>query len=188
MLQQRLKEKKMSVYRCSKISGVPYTTLSEMLRGKTKIGNCSDDNVFRLAKALDTTVEKLLSESEDRRPAFETFKSEICHAVKDHGDMDFIAEVLTSDEIRVFWDKQWYPEALYLLAMIDYLSRVNGIPLCTRYDDLRSYSLREPLYPRDIVLLSSVRKNSALKEICSAEAIPEFKRFNIVESEVRNVR
>ncbi len=39
-------------------------------------------------------------------------------------------QVLETDEIRSLYDKHRYPEALYLLAMVDYLSRENGIPLC----------------------------------------------------------
>ena len=30
-------------------------------------------------------------------------------------------DTLESDEIRRLYNKQWYPEALYLLAMVDYL-------------------------------------------------------------------
>ena len=41
------------------------------------------------------------------------------------GDVDFIIHTLESNEIRVLFDRRWYPEALYLLAMIDYLSRIN---------------------------------------------------------------
>jgi hypothetical protein len=61
----------------------------------------------------------------DYRAEFETFKSAICHKVKDMGDMDFIIEILESEEIRRLFQKGWYPESLYLLAMADYLCREN---------------------------------------------------------------
>lgn len=65
-------------------------------------------------------------------------------------------QVLETDEIRSLYDKHWYPEALYLLAMVDYLSRENGIPLCTKYDDIRSRKLKTPVYPVGILLASEV--------------------------------
>jgi len=40
------------------------------------------------------------------RPNFELFKSNICHLVKDMGDMDFIIDVLEANEIRKFFDKK----------------------------------------------------------------------------------
>jgi hypothetical protein len=107
--------------------------------------------------------------------------------VKDRDELDFIVETLQKDEISKYWSKKWYPEAFYLLAMVDYLSRIHGIPLCTRYDEIRAHSLKEPLYPRDVLLLAKLDGDTDAKEKCKREAIPEFLRFNIVESEVRNV-
>ena len=102
-------------------------------------------------------------------------------------EIDFIVTILRSDDIRRYWEKKWYPEAFYILAMVDYLSRINEIPLCTRYNDIRSQSLKKPLYPRDVVMAAKLHSSIDLREQCMREAIPEFLRFNIVESEVRNV-
>ncbi|MCI8646951.1 MAG: hypothetical protein HFE76_09225 [Firmicutes bacterium] len=121
------------------------------------------------------------------RSSFEAFKSNVCHMVKDKGDLDFIIDTLTADEIRTYWKKQWYRESFYLLAMVDYLSRENELPLCREYDDIRGCTLPEPLYPRDIILAARLDASLDLREQSMKEAIPEFKRFNIIESDVRNV-
>ncbi len=121
------------------------------------------------------------------RNNFETFKSNICHLVKDRGDMDFIIDILKTDKIRIYWDREWYPESFYLLAMIDYLSRENGLPLCQDYEDIRSCALLEPLYPRDFNLTAKLNRSLDLRKQSMEEAIPEFKRFNIIESEIRDV-
>lgn len=121
------------------------------------------------------------------RSIFEAFKSNVCHMVKDKGDLDFIIDTLTADEIRTYWKKQWYRESFYLLAMVDYLSRENELPLCREYDDIRGCTLPEPLYPRDIILAARLDASLDLREQSMKEAIPEFKRFNIIESDVRNV-
>lgn len=146
-----IKKEKISVYRCSKESNVPYTTLLDIVKGKTKIEKCTAETVYRLAKVLNIAMEELLEERlEDRklmlyRSDFETFKSNICHLVKDRGDIDFIIDTLKEDKIRLYWDRKWYPESFYLLAMIDYLSRENELPLCQDYEDIRSCTLPEPL-------------------------------------------
>ncbi len=119
--------------------------------------------------------------------SFELFKSNICHRVKDQGDIPFIIDILKSGEIRTRFNKKEYAQALYLLAMVDYLSRENGLPLCSDYRDIRSCKLKEPIYPASILAFSIVTDNERIKDESLDNAIPEFKRFNIVENEVRNV-
>ena len=48
---------------------------------------------------------------------------------------------------------------------------------------MRSMKLEKPIFPASIL----VANNSEWKERAIQESIPEFMRFNIVESEVRNV-
>lgn len=134
----------------------------------------------------------MLLEHNEEQPAnyrcsFETFKSNTCHRVKDLGDIDFIIETLEADEIRKLYDRQWYREALYLLAMIDYLSRINSLPICTNYNDIRCQKLEKPYFPAGIVVSYAATGDESIKNEAVANAIPEFMRFNIVESEVRNV-
>lgn len=125
-------------------------------------------------------------EAQPRLP-FEQFKSSICHRVKDLGDIPFIIRLLESNQIRKFYEKKWYPEALYLLAMLDYLSRVNDVPLCKNYNDIRATKLQRPVYPSSVVVMCEAMNSSEPREDCLQEAIPEFLRFNIVECDVRNV-
>ncbi len=187
MLKDHLTEMNMSVYRCSELSGIPYTTLNDLVREKTKLENCTADTLYRLSKVLNMTMEELLLESGEYRRDFETYKSEVCHYVKINGDVDFVIETLQTNRVRRYWDRKWYPEAFYLLAMVDYLSNQHELPLCSDYDDIRSCSLKEPVYPRDIMLAAKLSPDLDQRELCLKEAIPEFKRFNIMESEIRNV-
>lgn len=38
--------------------------------------------------------------------------------------------------IRTYYEKEWCPECLYLLAMLEYVCRENDVPICEDYDDL----------------------------------------------------
>ncbi|HBP37444.1 MAG TPA: hypothetical protein DD640_01640 [Clostridiales bacterium] len=122
-----------------------------------------------------------------KRGNFELFKSNICHRVNALGDVDFIIDTLEKDDIRKYFQRKWYPESLYLLAMLDYISRINNVPLCTRYDDLRHCKLNQIIYPSGVLTAAAVAKNERIKERSLQEALPEFLRFNIVENDVRNV-
>jgi len=187
IVNQILEQKNMTKYKLAKLAKVPQTTIIDICSGKTKIDKCAAGTIYKLAKALDTSMEHLLSAEIEERPAFEIFKSNVCHRVKEMGDLNFIFSVLKNDDIRKFYNKQWYPESLYLLAMIDFLSRENNIPLCTKYNDLRNARLQETVYPLGVYVMCIATGNEQAKDEGLADAIPEFMRHNIMESEVRNV-
>ena len=69
-----------------------------------------------------------------------------CYEIKEKGDLDFIIETLQSDEVGKYWTQKWYPEAYYLLSAIDYLCRVNDLPICTNYEEIRGTSLKKTIY------------------------------------------
>lgn len=123
----------------------------------------------------------------ENRIDFDLFKSNVCHRLKELGDTEFIIGLLESNAIRKYYDKHWYPEALYLLAMLDYVSRVNGLALCADYDDLRRQKLQEPIYPSSIIAQVLVTGDETIKIKAVEESIPEFIRFNIVEKDIRDV-
>jgi DNA-binding Xre family transcriptional regulator len=182
-----LEEKNITKYQLSKISGVPFATISDISTGKAKIEKCSANTLYKLSKALNVTMEDLVTDSMEYRQSFEVFKSNVCHMVHDMGDMDFIIDTLESDKILKLYRKRWYPECLYLLAMVDYLSCENDLPVCEEYGDIRKARLREPVFPASVIAMCSVSKSEHPKQEIFERAIPEFRRFNIVESEVRNV-
>lgn len=193
MINKLLEEKGITKYRLSKESGVPQTTIIDLCSGKTRIEKCSAETLYRITKVLGVTMESLVEPAlkvkaqVDYRVSFENFKSNVCHRVKDCGDLTFVAETIQSDEIRGYYRKKQYAKAFYLLAMVDYLSRENDIPLYNAYDDIREQKLSEPLYPQSIIALANITEDETVKERSLDEAIPEFRKFNIVESEVRDV-
>jgi transcriptional regulator with XRE-family HTH domain len=192
-INELLAERGITRYRLAKESGVPHSTLKDICSGKAKIENCSGETLYRLARALGVSIETLLADAMERRqldsgrPAFETFKSNVCHSVKDMGDIEFLIDVTKSDSIFTCLENRWYREGLYLLGMADYLCRENGLPLDERYAELRRAKLSEILYPAGVLIMCAALNSDAPKEQSLKEAIPEFLRHNIVEAEVRNV-
>ena len=93
----------------------------------------------------------------EKRCSFELFKSNVCHRLKEQGDIDFLIETLKEDMIRQY------------------------------YDDLRQQKMQKMIYPVGILITASVLSDDSVKEDAVKHAIPEFLKYNIVESEVRNV-
>lgn len=187
ILRDALKKKNITIYRLAKESGLPYATVNDICNGKANLENCSAETVYKIARALNVSMEELIAPCLLKRSSFENFKSTVCQRVKEMGDIDFLIDTLESGDIRTYYNRKWYPESLYLLAMVDYLSKENDVPLDSEYDDIRKCRLEKPVYPASLRAVSVAEgNNNALKE-SEKTAISEFMQFNIVESEVRNV-
>ncbi|WP_313180890.1 helix-turn-helix domain-containing protein [Lacrimispora sp.] len=59
-IQQLLRDKNISRYRLSKISGIPWSTLADIYSGKTRLDRCNVGTLSKLAKALGLSIEELL--------------------------------------------------------------------------------------------------------------------------------
>ena len=186
-IQDAMKNKNMSIYRLAKESAVPYATLNDICNGKARLEKCSAETIYKLARALDVSMEELLAPCFIKRSSFENFKSTVCHRVKEMGDIPFIIDTLERQDIRTYYDRKWYPESLYLLAMLDYISRENDVPLCDDYDDLRRCKLDHPVYPASVRAIAAASEDDKIIREAMKASIPEFRRFNIIESEVKNV-
>ncbi len=62
ILDDLLARRRMTKYRLAVDAGVPHTTLNDIFSGKTKLEKCSAETVYKLAKALNVSME-LLTES-----------------------------------------------------------------------------------------------------------------------------
>lgn len=118
---------------------------------------------------------------------FECFKSNVCHLLKDLGDLEFIRRILIDDPISQFVKSRHAGWALYLLATLDHVSKENDIPLCTRYDNLRKTKLKELAIPAGIKISAELLGNQTVLEKAQKNALPEFLKYNILEGDIRDV-
>ena len=73
-INELLREKGMTKYRLSVLSGVPHATLSELCNGKTSIRKCSVETIYKLAKALDVSMETLVEDALKPQPSKEELR------------------------------------------------------------------------------------------------------------------
>lgn len=117
---------------------------------------------------------------------FELFKGNIKNKIKNDGQLNFIHQTLISNEIETLWNKENALCSLYLLSMVDYLSRLNGIPQYSEYDYIRKHKMEKIVYPLSLRTYSIIM-NISEKSI-TENAIPEFLIHNIVEGDIFNVK
>lgn len=191
-INQLLTNKNMSKYRLSKLTNIPYSTLNDIVNRKTEIMNCSVNTVYKIAQALDVSIETLINTNANSinlniQSDFETFRSNVKQAISVNDPHTFIKYVQNENSIRKLYDEDYYSEAFYLLATVDYLSRIHNIPLLIEYNELRKYKLHDRLYPASVINKANVNRESNILEQSFINSILEFKRFNIVENEIDNV-
>lgn len=187
-MKEILLKKGLSIYQCAKKSGLPYTTVSDIVKRKTSLSKVSAITLYKLSKTFDMTMEELLETEltkEDDLSSWENFKSTIQHQLKEKGDKQFIIDVVQEDTPVHYWENARYRECLYLVAMLDYLCRIHGLDAYSGYDTYRSYKLNKLLLPQDVRLAEELGID--IEKDAMEHAIPEFLKFNILEGDIRNV-
>lgn len=101
-----LESKNMTLYKLSKNSGIPYTTVNDIYHGRTSLDKCSAETVYKLSKELGLSMEELLEPYLRERIGFELYKSSVCHRLKELGDINFIIETLQKDDIGKFFKRK----------------------------------------------------------------------------------
>lgn len=185
-------QRKWTKYKLSKVAQIPYSTLNDLFNEKTSLIKSSGETLYKLAKAFNLSIEELINQdflslNPRNRLDPELFRSAIHHQIKSLGSKDFIRKILSEKSIDTYIEKKWIFEALYMTATLDYLSRLENLPIATRYDDVRNNELESIYYPISLLLLAQINKDPFLLEASFNQSIPEFKRFKIVELDLFNV-
>ncbi len=167
--EKELRKRKTNIRVCSIQSDIPYATLYPIIKGQVDIGTCSYFTVAKLARFLGYRPDEIVYEKED----FQTFRNDIHHRIKNN-ELEFVLEIIESDDVSVYMRHEDYLKALYLVAAVDYISRKNNIPLCDKYNSVRSIQLEKPYYVGDSAFLASNENR----------CIEEFLRFNIYEGDL----
>ncbi len=179
-------------------SGLPESTLRNILSGKTQLDRCESATLLCLADALNTTVEEIVSHYWDECLTGDDYEQQtVVH--DDHSLANFycmvngtIARIHEKGDLHFVWDAcnyRWieqlyaigsYRFALFLLGLVDYLNRKHHLKENPRFDAYRRLTLDQPVYS-----LAILEKNDDAAAFIKAKdeaeccAIPELARFNI---------
>ena len=187
----------------SMMSGVPDSTLRDILSGKAQIDHCEAATIYGIADALGTTVEDVLDhywddclgadDEECGREALHDghtlllFYSTVDRVVQLRQAVEdaSLASCFNSESfIDQLFAEGFYREAFFVLGLTDYLNRKLGKKTDPRFDAYRVYRLDNPVYS-----LSTIEEYDDPKELENAKAyaetyaIPELAAFNIFMTE-----
>ena len=62
LINDYLRDNNVTKYQLSKMAGLPYGTLNDIIKGKTDIARCTGETLQKIANALGCTVDDLLNE------------------------------------------------------------------------------------------------------------------------------
>ena len=181
-------------------SNIPESTLRAILNGKAQLDRCEAATLYNIAYALDVSVEDLLEGYWDAlerdAPAriavhddsslmnFYVLADSMLGRLRATGDLAFIDGIDQNGWIERLYQGREYRCALFLLGMLDYLCRENGVRQVARYDEYRKARLDGPVYAlRTLNVNDDDGAFQRARTEAENSAIPELGRYGIYMTE-----
>ncbi len=184
----------------SACSNIPESTLRDILNGKAQLDRCEAATLYNIAYALDVSVEDILEGYWDAlerdAPAriavhddsslmnFYVLADSMLGRLRATGDLAFIDGIDQNGWIERLYQGREYRCALFLLGMMDYLCRKNGVRQVARYDEYRKARLDGPVYAlRTLNVNDDDGAFQRARTEAENSAIPELGRYGIYMTE-----
>lgn len=159
----------MSAHALSEATGVSYSTIYNLVHGKTTLDKCSYKTVSSIASLFNIPTDILAAND-----TFSHFRDELHVQVKSMGIERFLNYYITADEARAYYRAGFVLRSVYLVCMIDYLCDYEGLTRPRKYDHLRNLKFDPPVKISDW----------PDEELKNAVYIPVFVRNGILEGEI----
>lgn len=181
-------------------SNIPESTLRDILNGKAQLDRCEAATLYNIAYALDVSVEDILEgywdalerdapsrtsvHDENSLMNFYVLADSMLGRLRATGDLAFIDGIDQNEWIERLYQGREYRCALFLLGMMDYLCRKNGVRQVARYDEYRKARLDGPVYAlRTLNVNDDDGAFQRARTEAENNAIPELGRFGIYMTE-----
>ena len=181
-------------------SNIPESTLRAILNGKAQLDRCEAATLYNIAYALDVSVEDILEgywdalerdapartsvHDENSLMNFYVLADSMLGRLRATGDLAFIDGIDQNGWIERLYQGREYRCALFLLGMLDYLCRKNGVRQVARYDEYRKTRLDRPVYAlRTLNVNDDDGAFQRARTEAENNAIPELGRFGIYMTE-----
>lgn len=181
-------------------SNIPESTLRDILNGKAQLDRCEAATLYNIAYALDVSVEDILEgywdalerdapsrisvHDENSLMNFYVLADSMLGRLRATGDLAFIDGIDQNGWIERMYQGREYRCALFLLGMMDYLCRKNGVRQVARYDEYRKTRLDGPVYAlRTLNVNDDDGAFQRARTEAENNAIPELGRYGIYMTE-----
>lgn len=137
-----------------------------------------------MANDLEIAIQKMKNTDYVPDSDFTWFTSEMGHRLKRKGDIQFISTTLDDEDLQIsILPKR---QQLYLVAMLDYLCHLNGLPLLEQLEPYRADKLEALTFPDGVWLFTRATQDVERAKRIYNNSIEEFIQHNIVEYDIRN--
>lgn len=173
-------------------TGIPSSTLSDILSGKTELSHCQARTLQKLAKGLGMSMEDVLEmdavlpDPVEQHPVmvhpvmipevFAYYRTSLLEALDEIDEELFVIGVAASGTIEILHNEGMYAEALYTLGLVDYLCDKNGLSRFEQYDRYRGETMAKTIYAQEAV------EDPILDCVCFQKMIPQLLKFNFIET------
>lgn len=181
-------------------SNIPESTLRDILNGKAQLDRCEAATLYNIAYALDVSVEDILEgywdalerdapsrtsvHDENSLMNFYVLADSMLGRLRATGDLAFIDGIDQNGWIERLYQGREYRCALFLLGMMDYLCRKNGVRQVAQYDEYRKARLDRPVYAlRTLNVNDDDGAFQRARTEAENNAIPELGRYGIYMTE-----
>ena len=202
-IKELMKKNNMTRAELSRRSGVPDSTLRDILNDTAQLDRCEVITLVCLASVLGTTVEEIMehywedddwNDEEDdddkvTRPNgqavfFYVFATIVAADLTEDTPEGYLRFIQRDKWVERFYKDGSYDHALLLVGVSDYLCRKLHQSPVSEYDRYRNDRLEHPIYPLRLMDIDYDGEDyEAEKNDIMACAIPELARFNIFMTE-----
>ncbi len=175
-------------------SGIPESTLGDILTGTTDLRFCQARTINKLSKALCMNVDDILRlepvtqecwipdpvlnpvHKFEKPLRFAAFRKKMVSEIAHKGEEEFVLDTLRCEKVEDLYCKTQYPEALYLIGLLDYLAAKNDILRITRYDRYRAETMKGTIFAPMAKCMPPCADS-----VIMPDAIPQLLKFNFIE-------
>ena len=173
-------------------TGIPASTLSDIMSGRSDLSHCKAKSLQKLANGLELKMEDILDLerfTEDLPApvvypiheliaphAFIFFRNAMLYYLDTLGEKGFIKYIVEKRLIEHMYSRDYFPEALYLIGLLDYLCDKNEMTRLTCYNLYRGETMKEPIFAQN------AKANPMVDYACFKDVIPQILKFNFIET------
>ena len=181
-----LAKKKVTGYELAKNTGIPYMTINDLINGRTIIQNVSLKHALAISDFLNIDIQELNKLDTIKPIEFRYFRNNLLSDLKRNKPLDFAKKIISNKEIDYYYKNNSKEYAYYLLALVDYIFRIENEEIyIKRYNKLRKEKLNHPFFVGSKLVGFNTIEEAEKK--LNIQVIPEFKHFNIIESNIFNI-
>ena len=176
-----------------KTTGIPASTLSDILSGKAELTHCQARTIQKLSHGIGLSMDELMELDSLARSVpeknesgklhklcspdvFSTFRGDLLDVLQHVDEETFIYAAAQTEFVESMYEAGLCAQALYSLGLIDYLCDEHGSPRLEQYNKYRGDTMEKTVFGY------TGAECCLLDGIFFEDLIPQMLKFNFLET------